>query len=207
MSNEDQTKKPSEMNPDELPDVRAFEDEFTRGFLQSTEESRPGYYPFLSGTGKYVMDFPAGGVVGEDSYAIKEEDYEGLSIGVDNDNGTGSYFKLNYDSLDEKGQEDTILDMINHQFNGELEFDKFTSGNSTLYLSYFEDDETYYGYAGFLQNEVANGGIRIIYETECIGGKEACEGINAENKDIMKQLIESIHFTLESNESDRAFNE
>ncbi|MEC5422975.1 hypothetical protein QGM71_05615 [Virgibacillus sp. C22-A2] len=202
MTNENQTKKPSEMDPDELPDTRAFEDEFTREFLQSTEETRPGYYSFLSGNGKYEMDFPAGGVVGEKSYALKEEDYEGISIGVDNYNGTESYIKLNYNSLDEKGREDTILDMINHQFNGELEFDKFTSENSTLYLSYFEDDETYYAYAGFLQNEVENGGIRIIYETKCVGGKEECEGIKAESKDMMKQQIESIQFILQSNESE-----
>ncbi|WP_249870811.1 hypothetical protein [Oceanobacillus saliphilus] len=202
MDNEEISKKPSEMSPEELPGVRAFEDEFTRGFLQSTEETRPGYYLFLSGTGKYEMDFPAGGVVGENSYALKEEDYEGISIGVDNYNGTGSYIKLNYDSLDETGREDTILDMINHQFNGELEFDKFTFGNSILYLSYFEDDETYYGYAGFLQNEVENGGIEIIYETECFAGKEECEGIKAESKDMMKQQIESIQFTLQSDESE-----
>lgn len=202
VNNEEQTKKPSELSPDELPDSRAFKDEFTRGFLQSTEESKPGYYPFLSGTGKYEMDFPAGGVVGENSYALKEKDYEGLSIGVDNYNGTESYIKLNYDYLHEKGREDPILDMINHQFNGELEFDVSTSENSTLYLSYFEDDKMYYGYAGFLQNEVENGGIEIIYQTKCVVDKEECEEIIAKSKNRMKEHIESIQFILESSESE-----
>lgn len=190
-----QTKKPSEMDPEELLDVRAFDDEFTRGFLQSTEETRSGHYPFLSGTGKYEMDFPAGGIVGEKSYALKEKNYEGLSIGVDNYNGTESYIKINYNSLHEKGREHSILEMMNHQFDGALEFDSFTAENSTLYLSYYEEDETYYAYAVFLQNEVSNGGIKILYETKCVRGKEECKAVITESKDMMRELIDSIQFT------------
>ncbi|MEC5422978.1 hypothetical protein QGM71_05630 [Virgibacillus sp. C22-A2] len=201
MDNEEQSKKPSEMSQDELPDVKAFEDEFTRRFLQSTEETRPGYYPFLSGTGKYKMDFPLDATIDEHGYALKDKEYEGLFIGVDAGEIKSS-IRINFSSLHEKGREHTILDMINHQFNDELLFDEFTSGDSTLYLSYFEDDETYYGYAGFLQNEVENGGIRVLYESECIVGKEECEGLVAESKDVMKELIESIQFTVQSNESE-----
>ena len=202
VNNEDQTKKPSEMSPDELPNVRAFEDEFTRGFLQSTEESRTGYYPFLSGTGKYGMDFPVGGIVGEKNYALKETDYEGLSIGIKNYNGTGSHLKLNYYSTDEKGREDLKLDMINNRIGRELEYEKLPSENQTLYLSYYEEDKMYYGYAGFLQNEVENGGIEIIYQTECLSSKEECAGILPEAKHMMKQQIESIQFTVQPNESE-----
>ncbi|MEC5422976.1 hypothetical protein QGM71_05620 [Virgibacillus sp. C22-A2] len=200
MSNEDQTKKPSEMNPDELPGVKAFEDEFTRGFLQSTEETRPGYYHFLSGTGKYKMDFPKDGTIGEQGYALKDKDYEGIFIGVDAGE-IKSAITLNYYSTDEKGREDLKLDMINDRINQELDYDKFTSENSTLYLSYFET-EMYYGYAGFLQNEAENGGIRIINQTECVASKEKCDAIKAESIDVMKEIIKSIQFTVQSNESE-----
>ncbi len=198
MDNEDQTKKPSEMNPDELPGVRAFEDEFTRQFLQSTEETRPGYYPFLSGTGKYEMDFPKDGAVGEQGYALKDKDYEGIFIGVDAGE-IHSAIRLNYYSTDGKGREDLKLDMINDRVNQELEYDKFTSENSTLYLSYFET-EMYYGYAGFLQNETENGGIEIIYQSECVASKEKCETIKAESIDVMREQIVSIQFITKSSE-------
>ena len=201
MNNEEQTKRPSEMSPDKLPDGQAFEDEFTRGFLQSTNETRPGYYPFLSGTGKYEMDFPFDATIDQHGYALKDKDYEGLFIGVDAGEIKSS-IRLNFSSLHEKGRENTILDMINHQFNDELLFDEFTSNGSTLYLSYFQDDETYFGYAGYLQNEAESGGIRILYESECILDKEECEGIIAEAKDMMKQQIESIQFTVQPNESE-----
>ena len=206
MTNEEQTKKPSEMNPDDLPDGEAFEDEFTRGFLQSTEETRPGYYPFLSGTGKYEMDFPVNATIDPHGYALKDKEYEGLFIGVDAGEMKSS-IRLNYSSLHEKGREDTSLGMINQQFNDELLFDEFTSGDSTLYLSYFEEDETYFGYAGFLQNELDDGGISILYESECIANKEECAGIIAKGKDVMKQQIESIQFTVQSKESERVIDE
>jgi len=195
VNNEEQTKKPSEMNEDELPDGRAFDDEFTRRFLESTEETRPGYYPFLSGTGKYEMDFPVEGTVGEQGYALKEKDYEGLFIGV-NAGEIHSAIRLNYSAFDESGREHTILDIINHRVNQELEYEKLPSENQTLYLSYFET-KRYYGYAGFLQNEVENGGIEIIYQTECVASKEKCEAIKAGSIDVMKEQIESIQFTLE----------
>ncbi|MEJ8764291.1 hypothetical protein WKU33_00185 [Oceanobacillus sp. HCA-5259] len=200
MNNEEQTKRPSELNEDELPDGRAFEDEFTRGFLESTEETRPGYYPFLSGTGKYEMDFPLNGRVGERGYALKDKDYEGVFVGIDNGE-LKSALSLNYYSTDRRGREDLKLDMINDRISQELEYDKFTSEYSTLYLSYFET-EMYYGYAGFLQNEVENGGIEIIYQTECNASKEKCEAKKAESIDVMREQIESIQFTLESNESE-----
>src|SRR5699024_10845192 len=41
--------KPADMDDEDLPDMGAFQDEFTRGFLQSTEETRTGYYPFYQG--------------------------------------------------------------------------------------------------------------------------------------------------------------
>lgn len=194
------TKNPSEMNPDKLPDVSAFNDEFTRGFLQSIEERKSGYYPFLSGTGKYEMDFPEGGTIDPYGYAIKETDYEGLFIGVD-EGEFHSAIRLNYFSYDEKGQEDMKLDWINGRVNQELEYESFTSENSTLYLSYFET-EMYYGYAGFLQNEVENGGIEIIYQSECVAGKEKCETTIPESINVMREQIESIRFITESNASE-----
>src|SRR5690625_1766973 len=88
---------------------------------------------------------------GERGYALKDQDYEGIYIGVD-EGEFHSAITLNYFSYDEKGREDLKLKMINDRVGQELEYEEFPSENSTLYLSYFET-EMYYGYAGFLQNE------------------------------------------------------
>src|SRR5699024_12315518 len=89
MSGDNETKKPSDMKEEDLPDVRAFNDEFTREFLQSTEETEEGFYPFLSKTGKYKMDFPAGGVIDDRSYLVKESDHEEIHISIEDETGFG----------------------------------------------------------------------------------------------------------------------
>src|SRR5690625_1823654 len=63
--------EPKYMETEDYPDVPAFQDKFTRGFLQSTEETRQGYYPFLSGTEGFELDFPTEGSLGKDHIILK----------------------------------------------------------------------------------------------------------------------------------------
>ncbi|WP_152655091.1 hypothetical protein [Oceanobacillus sp. CFH 90083] len=65
--------KPAEMNPDELPEVPAFENEFTREFLQSVEPVREGYYPFLSKSESFTMDFPEETIIEQRSHIVGPE--------------------------------------------------------------------------------------------------------------------------------------
>src|SRR5690625_3949211 len=76
---------PTEIDKEDLPDVHAFEDEFTRKFLQSTEETEEGFYPFLSKTKRYKMDFPAGGVIDDRMYSVKENVHEEVTISIEDD--------------------------------------------------------------------------------------------------------------------------
>jgi hypothetical protein len=56
-----------------------FKDDFTRSFIQSIEETSPGYYPFLSATGRYEMDFPEDTIIfGEPAYSLEKERFESL---------------------------------------------------------------------------------------------------------------------------------
>src|SRR5690625_3030569 len=80
---------PSEIAKEDLPDVHAFNDTFTRDFLQSTEETEEGFYPFLSKTKKYKMDFPAGGVIDNRMYSVKENVHEEVTISIEDDTGFG----------------------------------------------------------------------------------------------------------------------
>ncbi|GGK09518.1 hypothetical protein GCM10007063_34990 [Lentibacillus kapialis] len=196
MNDEETNTKPSEMDPEELPDVRAFQDEFTREFLQSTEETRDGYYPFLSGTGKYKMDFPAGGVIGEKGYALKKKKYEGYLIGVEQGNGLGLSIKINYYS--QLGNKDMELDMLASQFDNKLNFEKVSLESSTLYIAAFEDSKDYYGYAAILENSKGDG-IHVIFETECTE-PEKCRGSKQAMQKEMEKWIRSITF-INKNES------
>ncbi|TSB45730.1 hypothetical protein [Alkalicoccobacillus porphyridii] len=54
----DESKKPSEMNPEELPQIQAFQDEASRELMVSTEPEEEGFYLMESPIGAYTMWFP-----------------------------------------------------------------------------------------------------------------------------------------------------
>lgn len=85
----------SEMNPKDLPEGRAFENEFTRSFIQSTEEVSPRYYPFLANNGKWKSSFPKEGLTNYLDYTPKDN-FESF-IFTDDKKGADSSATVNID--------------------------------------------------------------------------------------------------------------
>ncbi|WP_017470470.1 hypothetical protein [Amphibacillus jilinensis] len=65
--------RPKDIDPEDLPDVPAFQDEATREFLVSTEEVEPGFYLMESRLEGYQMLFPAGGRYLQDISSISNQ--------------------------------------------------------------------------------------------------------------------------------------
>ncbi|MBM7540249.1 hypothetical protein [Amphibacillus cookii] len=65
--------RPKDIDPEDLPDVPAFQDEATRAFLVSTEEVEPGFYLMESKVEGFQMLFPAGGVYLQDISSITNQ--------------------------------------------------------------------------------------------------------------------------------------
>src|SRR5690625_3584854 len=187
MNNGDQDIKPSEMNPEDLPDVRAFEDEFTRCFLQSTEETRSGYYPFLSGTGKYEMDFPAGGVIGEKGYTKRNTGIENFIIGVESENGN-MQINTSYNSI--RDDDEKHLKSIEQNFSEELNFEMENIEDRTVYLTENpSESESYYVLIGYVQNQKESGGVEMRFIVE----KNLNEEVSNIKKDV-RDILKSIKF-------------
>ena len=92
---------------DTYPEVPAFEDEFTREFLPSTEEVEEGYYLFESKTGGYQMLFPENARVSKFGYERNGEGFEHLIFG-------------NYNHVDEIAVEHNLT----YNFHGEENYDR-----------------------------------------------------------------------------------
>ncbi|GIO23944.1 hypothetical protein [Oceanobacillus sp. J11TS1] len=82
---EERDKKISEMSAEELPDVTAFQDEFTREFMVSTEPVKGGYYLFRSKTGGYTMMYPENARLDNLYYESPSDDYETVKYGATNE--------------------------------------------------------------------------------------------------------------------------
>ncbi|MYL57729.1 hypothetical protein GLW20_09445 [Virgibacillus halodenitrificans] len=195
----EQRGKPSEMNVEDLPDVRAFQDEFTRSFLQSTEETREGYYSFMSGTGAYKMDFPAGGIVGEEGYGKVKERKEGYGIGVLSKDGLQSSIDVDFDSSKESSNLNSYIENLKQRLQKKVEFNevKTKKDQQSFYYSSFERND-FQTYAGYVQNNASSGGIQVVYQIDCKATTQLCDENKQENLDQFINWLKSIEFVNEN---------
>src|SRR5699024_7573708 len=197
---------PSEMNPKDLPEGRAFEDEFTRSLIQSTEEVSPGYYPFEAKNQTYKMTFPKDGLTDTFGYT-SEHDFESI---VFNDYEEGKPFSAiidvkYYDSY----KPDTDIDRRKKSFEEHLgyslEFEQISETDETYYIApkveeYDEESGlTLFGLVAYIQNKNEAGGINVIYSFYC---EENCEQVKEEELNKAKDWIQTIHFLNDETEGD-----
>lgn len=140
MSNEELL--PKDMNPADLPEGRAFEDEFTRSFLQSTEEMMPGYYPFLAMNGKYTMGFPKEGLTNKADYASREhQESLGFTIWNEDADITSSVSVRYFGDLN-PGFEDSKLETLETMTDTtKLNFEEIEGEDQTLYIAPFQSEK------------------------------------------------------------------
>jgi len=187
---------PSGTDLDDLPEVRAFTDSFTRDFLQSTEETREGYYPFVSGTGKFKMDFPAEGMIGQRAYSIRKKGYEEFPIHIKDE--TGSEIRVNYYSDDTKAFLKDDLHAFKKRLGYEGDFKKVKKNDQTLYYAHFEGNG-FRNYAGYVLNEKNMGGIEVVHEIDCRDEKkQICEKNKQNDKERAIRWMESVQFINEN---------
>src|SRR5699024_1245278 len=131
--------------------------------LQSTEETREGYYLFVSGTGKYKMDFPAEGVIGQKAYSIRKKVYEEFPIHIKGE--TGSEIRINYYSGDTKDSLQVDLNAFKKRLGYDGDFEKQKEDSQSLYSTHFERNG-FRTYAGYVLNEEGTGGIELVYDID-----------------------------------------
>jgi len=192
MDKDETSTNPSEIDKENLPDVHAFEDEFTRKFLQSTEETEEGFYPFLSKTKKYKMDFPGGGVIDDRAFSINEKDYEEVPITIKDDTGYGMHI-IYY-----SGNTKDLLEEDLHAFKKRLGYDgdlkKLKKSDRSIYYAHFRDNG-FDNYIGYVLNEQDTGGIEVFYEIDCRDEKKGiCQEKKMANNERAMKWMESVQF-------------
>ena len=180
--------KPSEMNPDDLPDERAFQDEFTREFLQSVEETRPGYYPFLSNTGKYKMDFPADGIISNEFYN-STTDMELLGISIRKDDGTSVTINIIFDNSRSSDKFEYYLDGFEGRIGTNVQFEIIKNNSMTIHYNNFQRND-FDNHVAYLHPNIGSGGMEVLYSVDCLDGDHC----NNTNQQEIINWIKSILF-------------
>ncbi|MFP7478316.1 hypothetical protein [Terribacillus saccharophilus] len=193
MNNKNNSVSPSEMNINELPDVPALQDEFTRDFLSSMEQTKVGYYPLESGSQGFKMDFPEDMTIGKRSYDIAENNWsETMVLSYPNyDRNAFINMRINYYSS--RFSVENSKDQMESSSERELDFKQIESQHKDqkLEAAEYENDSLSVIYALIWSS---NGKIVQVHtKINCMEDvEEVCRVSKEEQKNKAMEMLKSI---------------
>ncbi|GAB1766303.1 hypothetical protein [Priestia megaterium] len=135
------------INESRYPNVPAFDDRFTRKFLNKDKKVDDGFYEFKSKTGQYTMWFPKGYQLikenGED-YVINGNSYERwIAKEVNNKAGNagGSYMEMTFSNARKAENESFTVD---NMFKEQLNVTKPNTFETSSTRIYYDSAYTYF---------------------------------------------------------------
>ena len=193
--------KVNQVSANKTPDTRAFNDDFTRGFMDSPKEVEDGYYLFRSKTNGYTMLFPKEGEIVEMNYDRNNEIYEQINFGIE-------YEK-------ENSAVDVLLTYENREITSDIEANLHLLSSSEGYKGNYEESESqeihyyvtdfitengegkipHYNYIGYLKSKKSNQAIHFQSYSRCTDTDKNCTAGSAEFKEKIMKLMMSIQFS------------
>ncbi|WP_164218664.1 hypothetical protein [Virgibacillus sp. YIM 98842] len=126
----------AEMDPADLPDVIAFQDDFTREFMSSLEEVEAGYYLFESKTGGYTMMYPKNAKMNEIYYEMPGEAFEAIQFGEAEDTNEFQYFVRSIYESGSRGEDvDSLLGMLSEDANYNGKYQNIELEDKTIHFA------------------------------------------------------------------------
>ncbi|WP_054948912.1 hypothetical protein [Numidum massiliense] len=185
----------------ELPQVTAFQDEFTRKFMDSTEPVQEGYYLFRSGVNGFTMLFPENAKMADKVYSAPGDHYEYTSFGGD----YGLKESNEVYSVDIKYQNDVYADHVDSQLNSlrrflkDGEFEEISMSGKTIYYGsgkkeFEHENDTVYAFFSYIKAKERHQGIRFMYSATCQDAEKPCNLDVEKEEEKAKRLMESVTF-------------
>jgi hypothetical protein len=197
MTNGKDSAAPSEMDPKDLPDVPAFQDEFTRSFLTSTEPVRECYYPFEAKSGKFTMEFPGDMSIGERSYNISPKNNSEFINISHTDESLDVFTNIQIKYYGFMSSEESSKEGMSAKSNENLDFQPLESRYKGQRIETADLTDTYRPtFATLIWND-NNENVQIFMDMSCkegISSKE-CSQMLADEKERILRVLQSIKLT------------
>lgn len=191
----------ADMDPKDLPDVTAFQDEFTREFMTSTDEVSDGYYLFESKTGGYTLPFPGDAHIDQIHYEKVKDHYEGIKFGSDSERITGESYTVyvTYEDPTKPDETNVKLSLVKNAVNYEGEFEKKEHTDVTHYFAqskYVLSDKksSMYYFFGVVQSNNSNQYISYTYSVRCPDEQKGCDYDLEEIEQEIEKVVTSVEF-------------
>ena len=191
----------TKVNPNKLPDVPAFQDDFTREFMGSIDEVEKGFYLFQSQTGKYTMMYPANAKMQRPFYGFTGENYEKLRYAGADEEVTGATYTVD---LTFKHNKDTIrlnthLSVVSSGVRYDGDFEKIETEDLEIYFAKNTlpvDGERIgsYNFFGVVKSKESNKTLNYTYMVYCDRDEEDCDYDTEAIEKHVKKLMKSVTF-------------
>jgi len=187
----------SVMDSAELPNVVAFQDEFTREFMASTEEVEEGYYLFKSKTGGYTMMYPENARLNNLNYESPGKAFEFIQFAENNEErGYQYYVRVTYDAGSRARSVDRLKGVLSTHVNYEGDYESIEYEDKTIHFATTEyvtrsgESITYRFFAVIMSND-SNQAVSMWYNV--ISDKDDEVNLDLIQKEVLK-IMESINF-------------
>ncbi|PLS09033.1 lipoprotein YvcA [Bacillus halotolerans] len=205
-NNENKTEavKPKDMDPKDLPQVPAFQDEKTREYMVSTKEEEPGYYLLESKLKGFRMLFPADGEYVPDMSSTGDNEE---TIVFDSFNKkTNIQYDGQLDYHQDKSfanDKDTMLDIVSGRNGYKGKYGERELSDKIVYSaqkkSVFDDVDgksnysyRFFGYVKSTKKDYL--GIEYSFRFACYKDEEPCSLKEEEARQKVQKIIDSITF-------------
>ncbi|WP_190323006.1 lipoprotein YvcA [Bacillus swezeyi] len=202
--NQEEAVKPKDMDPKDLPQVPAFQDEKTREYMASTKEVEPGYYLLESQLKGFTMLFPEDGEY-DDNLSSLGKDEEIISFYSYNEktnvslNASVEYYR-NQSFINNPNE---MLEQVKEENGYKGQFEKIEEKDKDIYFTYMKtvhddtdqkNNETY-SYIGYVKSKKQDYvGIQFTFDFTCLKSSKTCSlDVDAVEKKA-KKLVKSIVF-------------
>jgi len=188
----------ADMDPKDLPNETAFQDDFTREFMASIEPVEDGYYEFESKTGGYTMKYPENALMNKGFYERKMNTFERLRYAENKDEDDIPYYVIaTYDHSHSSQDIDSLLYLLSSSVKYDGDFEEFEHQDNTIFFATKEKTTkskktTWYKFFGLVKSNNSNQSLEYIYNVQCENQPGNCsydlETIEQKVKDIMKSV-------------------
>ncbi|MEC1737133.1 lipoprotein YvcA [Bacillus mojavensis] len=202
--NKTEAVKPKDMDPKDLPQVPAFQDEKTREYMVSTKEAEPGYYLLESKLKGFRMLFPADGEYVPDMSSTGDNEE---TIVFDSFNKkTNIQYDGQLDYHQDKSfanDKDTMLDIVSGRNGYKGKYGERELSDKIVYSaqkkSVFDDvdgkNNYSYRFFGYVKSTKKHYlGIEYSFRFACYKDEEPCSLKEEAARQKVQKIIDSITF-------------
>ncbi|MTH55071.1 hypothetical protein GKZ89_16830 [Bacillus mangrovi] len=189
-----------EGNSNETPKAAALQDEFTKGYLISSEETDKGYFTFKSKIDGYTMLFPSGALISEDFGNEKRDDaFEAIMYGYKL-NGASISTRITYQNKPSTQDIEEKQRLLSVAVGYEGTFEEIKAKGKTIYFAKKTAElknSNGFVYFSFIKAENSDQAVEFIFNTRCKKEDKTCNSNVNDLENTAIKIMKSVQFEQE----------